>query len=235
MRRIIPVLDIRQGQVVQAAGGDRALYEPVQSVLTHSVDPIQVVDDLLRFAPFPVFYLADLDAIMGEPAQRRLIVELCRRRPDVEFWVDAGPPPDPEEIFPANLRPIVGTEFVRAWTTRDDRTILSLDFDREGLRGGTEIWMQPDSWPARVIVMCLHRVGSMEGPDFRLLNRIRRLRPDCRLAAAGGVRNSDDARQLLATGMDVLTASMPHQGRMSAEKIQQIEVHRIERRHHSDP
>lgn len=222
MRRIIPVLDIRQGKVVQAAGGERALYEPIQSALTCGVDPAQVVDDLLRFAPFPIFYLADLDAIMGKPAQCRLIVELCRLHPAIEFWVDAGPPPDPDGSFPDNLRPVIGTEFARSWPAQDDRAILSLDFDQEGLRGGTEIWAQPDTWPACVIVMCLHRVGSMEGPDFELLERIRTIRPDCRLAAAGGVRNADDVRQLLKTDMDVLAASMLHQGGISAEEVRQI-------------
>ena len=222
MRRIIPVLDIRQGQVVQAAGGDRALYEPVQSTLTRSVDPVQVVDDLLRFAPFPVFYLADLDAIMGETAQRHLIVELCRRHQDLEFWVDAGPLPEPDEALPANFRPVLGTEFARDWTSRNEHTILSLDFDQEGLRGGAGIWAEPDTWPARVIVMCLHRVGSMEGPDLALLGQIRKIRPDCELIAAGGIRNAEDARQLLAAGMDVLTASMLHQGCISAEEVRQI-------------
>jgi len=226
MCRIIPVLDIRQGQVVQAAGGDRALYEPIQSTLTRSVDPVQVIYDLLRFAPFPVFYLADLDAIMGKPAQCRLIVELCRQYPAVEFWVDAGPPPGPGETFPDNFRPVLGTEFACDWTHHDDRVILSLDFDREGLRGGTGIWAKPDSWPARVIVMCLHRVGSMEGPDFELLEQIRMIRPDCRLTAAGGVRNADDAQRLLDAGMDALVASVLHQGRISAEEIQQIQASR---------
>lgn len=222
MRRIIPVLDIRQGQVVQAAGGERALYEPIRSALTRSADPARVVDDLLRFAPFPVFYLADLDAIMGQPAQCRLIVELCHRHPAVEFWVDAGPPPDPDGILPDNLRPVIGTEFARSWPTRDDRAVLSLDFDQEGLRGGDEIWAQPDTWPACVIAMCLHRVGSMEGPDFELLERVRAIRPDCRLAAAGGVRNADDVQRLLEADMDILVASMLHQGRISAEEIRRI-------------
>ena len=222
MCHIIPVLDIRQGQVVQATGGDRALYEPIQSALTRSVDPVQVVDDLLRFAPFPVFYLADLDAIMGKPARCRLIVELCRRHPGVEFWVDAGPLPEPEETLPGNFRSVLGTEFACDWARHGDRVILSLDFDREGLRGGAGIWAQPDSWPARVIVMCLHRVGSLEGPDFELLEQIRMIRPDCRLTAAGGVRNADDAQRLLDSGMDALVASALHRGNISAEKILQI-------------
>ena len=220
---------------MQAAGGDRALYEPIQSALTRSVNPVQVIDDLLRFSPFPVFYLADLDAIMGKPTQRRLIVELCRQYPAVEFWVDAGPPPGPEETFPDNFRPVLGTEFVCDWPAHDDRAILSLDFDREGLRGGAGIWARPVSWPPRVIVMCLHRVGSMEGPDLELLDRIRKVRPDCRLAAAGGVRNADDAHRLLAAGMDVLAASMLHQGHISAQEIQRIETSHIEPPHCSGP
>ena len=219
MRRIIPVLDIREGQVVQAAGGDRARYPPIRSVLTDSVNPVQVVGDLLRLAPFPVVYLADLDAIMGKPVQARLIVELCRRYPALEFWVDAGPPPEPSETFPENLRRVVGTEFANEWPEKDNGTILSLDFDREGLRGGTGIWAKPESWPTRVIIMCLHRVGSMEGPDLELLERVRSIRPDCEFAAAGGIRNAGDLRHLLDANMDVLTASMLHRGLIPVEEV----------------
>lgn len=207
---------------MQAAGGDRALYEPIRSTLTRSVDPVQVIDGLLRLSPFPIFYLADLDAIMGETAQRHLIVELCRHHRDLEFWVDAGPPPKPDETLPTNLRPVLGTEYACDWTIQDNHTILSLDFDQEGLRGGAGIWAQPGTWPARVIVMCLHRVGSMEGPDLTLLSQIQKIRPDCELIAAGGARNAEDVRQLLEAGMSVLVASMLHQGHISAEEVRQI-------------
>ena len=60
---IIPVIDIRDGIVVHARGGERANYQPLKSLLTQSVKLEQVIDDLLAWYPFKQLYIADLDAI----------------------------------------------------------------------------------------------------------------------------------------------------------------------------
>ncbi len=68
---IIPVIDVMKGRVVQAKGGVRAAYQPLQSQLTQQTDTIAVVADLLAYAPFKTLYMADLDAIMGRPPRYR--------------------------------------------------------------------------------------------------------------------------------------------------------------------
>ena len=64
--RIIPVIDLMKGEVVQAIRGDRANYRPVQSVLTRDAQPLSVARALQDATGCDEFYIADLDAIMGD-------------------------------------------------------------------------------------------------------------------------------------------------------------------------
>src|SRR5215813_5118333 len=87
---IIPVLDVRGGVVVRARMGHRDQYRPLESPLSPSSDPVDVMRGLYSVYPFKTFYIADLDAIMGrgnnEAALRRLNAEF----PAAVFWVDNG-------------------------------------------------------------------------------------------------------------------------------------------------
>ena len=63
--RIIPVLDLKGGEVVRAEKGRRDLYRPIVTPLCDGSDPVAVAEGLRTLFPFPVFYIADLDAIEG--------------------------------------------------------------------------------------------------------------------------------------------------------------------------
>ena len=60
---LIPVIDLKGGQVVRAQFGRRDDYRPIQSPLSATSDPIDVARGLLSLYPFETFYIADLDAI----------------------------------------------------------------------------------------------------------------------------------------------------------------------------
>ena len=60
---LIPVIDLKGGQVVRAQFGRRDDYWPIQSPLSATSDPIDVARGLLSLYPFETFYIADLDAI----------------------------------------------------------------------------------------------------------------------------------------------------------------------------
>ena len=218
MPRLIPVLDLRRGRVVRAVRGERERYAPVRSVLVRGSEPRRVLAALLRLAPFDTVYLADLDAIQGGRPQRRLLAALCRAHPRAEFWIDSGPPP--ARPLPANARAVLGTEFLAADARLPPGAVLSLDFDAGGLRGADDAWLEPRRWPPRVIAMCLHRVGSGAGPDWALLDRLRR--GGARPAAAGGVRDARDARLLFRRRLDVLAASVLHRARPRAAELARL-------------
>ncbi|MDD2768140.1 MAG: HisA/HisF-related TIM barrel protein [Methylococcus sp.] len=219
--KIIPVLDLMQGTVVHAVKGHRETYRPVSSPLCPDADPYAVVEAFLRLHPFEIFYIADLDALMGGICQRKLIMEMQEAFPGVIFWVDQGLPDAADHT---SIVPVVGsesldtTERLRQTSSRD--WILSLDFFDGFLKGPADILECPESWPDRVIVMSLNRVGGFDGPDLESLERVRRIAPGKRLIAAGGVRDGGDLAALESRGVHaVLVASALHSGDLGLERF----------------
>src|SRR5438034_6555798 len=86
--RVIPVLDVMNGQVVRAVGGRRELYEPIRSRLTQSTDPGAVAAALLLAADVRELYVADLDALDGHRPRLNWVKELTGRGCTV--MVDVG-------------------------------------------------------------------------------------------------------------------------------------------------
>ena len=63
--QIMPVIDIRNGIAVRAVAGERSQYRPLESRLTVSTEPAEVLKALQREFGFTHCYVADLDAIEG--------------------------------------------------------------------------------------------------------------------------------------------------------------------------
>jgi phosphoribosylformimino-5-aminoimidazole carboxamide ribotide isomerase len=226
--RIIPVLDLKGGQVVRAEMGRRDRYRPIVTPLSASSDPVSVAAGLRTLHPFSAFYIADLDAIEGRAPNRETLIRL-REMPDApELWVDAGIA-DAEALAAAlaepSLRPVLGSE-----SQRDDALlrrfrghpglILSLDFFTDGFRGPPSILEEADSWPQSVIVMTLAKVGSAAGPDIERLSQIKAKAGNRSVIAAGGVRNEADIRALSSLGVDAaLVATSLHDGTLTSERL----------------
>jgi phosphoribosylformimino-5-aminoimidazole carboxamide ribotide isomerase len=160
---------------------------------------------------------------MGHGRQNRLVAALRKAFPGIVFWLDQGLPEAREAARDAII-PVIGSESLGAmeclWRKASHDWILSLDFFDGGLRGCSEILEKPDQWPARVIVMTLNRVGSFDGPDLGLLDRVRRLAPDRALIAAGGVRHGGDLEALESRGVHaVLVASALHSGALEVSLL----------------
>jgi phosphoribosylformimino-5-aminoimidazole carboxamide ribotide isomerase len=230
MFEIIPVIDLRQGEVVHARMGQRANYRPISSTLCQGSTPEAVVGGLLGLAAFPILYVADLDAIEGTGDNEGVLRNLRRRFPELGLWVDAGFR-DPGHCLEWLRRDIgdlvLGSETQADWeglrrlagSPQAHRIILSLDFAGDRFLGPAAD-PEPALWPARVIVMTLARVGSGEGPDLARLRQIMVKNPGRRLYAAGGVRDLDDLKGLNDAGAaGVLVASALHDGRIGPDAL----------------
>ena len=86
---IIPVIDLMHGQVVHARFGHRQHYQPIQSNLCHSSDPISIISALLELYPFERLYIADLDAIQGQSNHFQMIQAIKDTFPKLEIWLDS--------------------------------------------------------------------------------------------------------------------------------------------------
>src|SRR5262245_22295494 len=86
--RILPVIDVLGGQVVRGVAGRRSEYKPIVSALTSSTAPVDVARAFRDHFGFNDLYLADLDAIGGQPPALPLYDAL--KAEGFRLWVDAG-------------------------------------------------------------------------------------------------------------------------------------------------
>jgi phosphoribosylformimino-5-aminoimidazole carboxamide ribotide isomerase len=215
------------GEVVHAREGRREEYRPLRSKLCKGAEPQTVVAALLALHPFRTLYVADLDAIRRNGDHRQTLLGIRRRFPNIALWVDSGIAD--EEALAHWIRedlgtPVIGSEsianaqflLVAREQCRDAPPVLSLDFLGERFNGPASLLDDPGRyWPQRVLAMNLRRVGSSSGPDVGLIARLRALKPDCEVYAAGGMRSGDDLRAIVAAGAaGALIASAFHDGRL---------------------
>jgi phosphoribosylformimino-5-aminoimidazole carboxamide ribotide isomerase len=232
---IIPVIDLKNGQVVHAQRGERDSYRPVRSQLCRGSEPIDVVAGLLTVHPFATLYIADLDAIQ---ARRNSVVSIRQIRqsfPALRLWVDNGlaDPVACRDWLAQDLGDLVlGSEAQRdrailhALSDDDARRhlILSLDYKADRFLGPPDLLSAPSLWPDRIIVMTLSRVGSRGGPDLDLLRRWREDAPAKKIFAAGGVRGGEDLLALADCGTSgVLVATALHEQRIGRAEIAAVD------------
>jgi phosphoribosylformimino-5-aminoimidazole carboxamide ribotide isomerase len=226
---IVPVIDLKGGAVVRAVGGERASYRPIETPLSPTSDPVDVVAGLLRLFPFRTLYCADLDAIEGRGGSHGPLRRIKAAFPSLALWLDDGCAGAASAGGFLEENPgdhlIIGSESLRDGAVLDGlrahpRVLLSLDFRGDAFQGPPEVLGRPQLWPDRVIVMTLARVGSGDGPDRDRLSAVRALAGPRRVYAAGGVRNIGDLRVLAADGVaGALVASALHDRRLGADDL----------------
>jgi len=236
--RIIPVIDILNGVTVHAVKGKRTKYKPLKSVLCNSTDAIAVAS-AFRSLGFGDLYVADLDAITGKGenlATMRQVVEDM----GLKLMVDAGVcgQEQAKELLQCGVtRVIVGTETLPSLSHLSlllqslgtDKVVVSLDLkDGKVLSKSLAIASMGVVELARrleemgvleVIVLDLARVGSGEGVDAALLEKlVHELK--IKVDVGGGVRGIDDLLTLKRLGVQaVLLATALHQGKITIEDL----------------
>jgi phosphoribosylformimino-5-aminoimidazole carboxamide ribotide isomerase len=237
---VVPVIDLKGGTVVRARLGDRAAYRPIETPLSPTSDPLDVVAGLISVHPFRTLYVADLDAIEGKGDAGAVLVSISETFPELALWVDNGcselsaaqdflarfrrpPVPPPPSPPPTSL--VLGSESQRDCgllrALRDHpHVILSLDFRGDRFLGPDCLLSEPDLWPQRLIVMTLARVGSGAGPDLDRHAAIGERAGGRLIYLAGGLRDRRDLAAVKASGAaGILVASALHDGRISAADL----------------
>ncbi len=234
---LIPVIDLKGGEVVRAERGARHLYAPIRTPLSPTSHPVDVVAGFLALHDFRTIYIADIDAIEGAGDHSAAIGALETEFPSVSFWVDPGIVDLPQTLafFERHRGDLVlGSESLRDITTLTalsrqpalaTRSVLSLDFRDDTYQGPDGLNDEPVLWPQRLIVMTLARVGSNTGPDLdRLRSVAAKAGKQRAVYAAGGVRGPEDLAALAeARVQGVLIASALHDGRLDAEVIERFQ------------
>lgn len=241
MMQIIPVIDLKNGLVVHAKRGDRKNYQPIQSALTSSTSPANMVEALLELYPFACIYIADIDAIQGQFESHanhfELVEQLSQQFNKTQFWLDCGINQMNHRALHANhIRPVIGSESMDSLINYKavsyacaSRHVLSLDFDFTHQLGTNELFETARYWPDDTICMSLSYVGNEKGVDLARLNTAIALNKQrkipSRLYAAGGVRHLKDClllKSMRITG--VLIATALHNRTITFEDIQRIHL-----------
>jgi len=223
---IIPVIDVRQNQVVHAVKGQRQNYRPLQTCLCDSHSADDIVQAFIDTYPFKTIYIADLDAIQGTSNNEHLIEQLLNKFQSVSFWVDQGISSAIELKIQSRRQHVIGSETNISPETLNElftsslEIILSLDFQTKTFLGHQDLLEKTDLWPERIIIMSLSHVGSNNGPDYKLISDIQKIAGDRKIYVAGGVRHEDDLQTLNDMGIDgVLIATALHTQQIKADTL----------------
>ncbi len=223
--QLIPVIDLLDGYAVHAKLGKRDQYKPLNSILCHGSNPIDVIRALLCLHPFKRVYIADLNALMGRRNNWPLIQKLIKEFPTVDFWIDQGLT---HEICADSsfYTSVIGSESIDQnfvdgiQQYSHNQYILSMDFTELGFLGPETLLDNEYGWPERLIIMSLAFVGGVTGPDWSRLKQFLERCPDRQIYSAGGTRSYCDLLKLKEMGVSgVLLASALHSGSLNPTEL----------------
>jgi phosphoribosylformimino-5-aminoimidazole carboxamide ribotide isomerase len=228
--QIVPVIDLKGGVVVHARRGRRDEYAPLRTPLVEGCEPVAVARALGEACRTTRLYVADLDALAGQPVDEATLQALASVS---DPWVDAGAttPERAAALERAGVaRNVIGTESLERGAEVERRAsplvILSVD-----LRDGRLISPDPElaglepsaAAPLahmlnvqELLVIDLARVGSRSGPPLQAVAELAAALPETAIYAGGGVRDDADLRALESAGAaGALVATALHEGRIT--------------------
>jgi len=131
LARVIPVLDILDGMAVRAVGGRRCEYIPVESPIASSPDPLLLVKNMSKRFGFDLFYIADLDAIMGKGSNLGVIHEIVEKTA-CSYLLDGGYESMADVLPLPRTTPVIATETFEEWDSPGDlsQAVASIDIYR---------------------------------------------------------------------------------------------------------
>ncbi len=234
MTRVIPVLDLKGGRAVHAVAGSRDDYRPLRSSLRPGSDPIAFATAFRDDFGLTELYLADLDAINGEPPSLALYEQIAAL--GMNLWVDAGLRDAsliPSLASAGVARPIAALETLQGPDALESivaasspgSAVFSLDL-REGWPIIAEGAVWPITHPAEiaeeainrgagtVIVLDITRVGTNQGVNtLSLVFALSCVYPEASFITGGGVSSWADVASIGQAGaVGALVASALHNG-----------------------
>jgi HisA/HisF family protein len=236
--KVIPVIDILNGEVVHAVRGKRKEYKPLHSVLTGPVE-LASVAKAFRNLGFSELYVADLDAIIDCTENFQPLKGIVET--GVSLMVDAGITnlERAQKLLDIGVfKLVIGTETLRSKAFVAEAVkrfgcgsvVVSLDLRGEtvlvgeGFDGSTDAMELLREFAAmgvgHVIVLDLLRVGSSEGVNIAFLRKVLGL--GFEVYVGGGVRDVADLVALKKLGISgALVATALHTGKISISDLRQ--------------
>jgi phosphoribosylformimino-5-aminoimidazole carboxamide ribotide isomerase len=224
--------------VVHAVKGQRNNYQPLESILFKSTEPLEVAEGFEALG-FTDLYVADLDAIIDCSSHFQTL-ESISDETGLKVMVDAGVTsvPRAQKLLASGVsKLIIGTEtlqskkFVRQAVEifGSDRVVVSLDLkgDKVLVKLGFDGCLNPicllkdfkRMGVTQIIVLDLLRVGCNEGVNTDFLKKVI-AEVDVDVYVGGGVRDINDLAELRNIGISgALIATALHTGKISIDEV----------------
>lgn len=243
--QVIPVIDLKGGVVVHAVAGKRNQYRPINSSLCEDSTVPSVAKAFSDFG-FRTAYVADLEAIAGEPVDQQALLAIGQA--GLRFWLDVGVTTANEahriaQEYPG-CRIVIGLESL---TSNDamieiaskvpaERLVFSLDLHGGRMITSVETYQSQtpleiagrvvDAGIRQLIVLDLANVGTSTGnSNVDICRAITKRFPGIDVWTGGGVRNRSDILELRDAGCrGVLVATAIHQGQICQSDLSQLEI-----------
>lgn len=237
---ILPVIDLRFGQVVRGIAGRRDEYQPVESRYTDDSRPGSIAHVYVSMFGFQDCYVADLNAIVEGQMDVAALEAIAVQ--GLKVWLDAGIGSVRQwEACQKALRDwrpyrwIVGLESLESWGALEEllaqispeRLVFSLDMKAGELLSAGEDFavMSPEQVARRaaemgvksMILLDLAAVGEGKGSQTKsLMQALKKELPEVELLGGGGMSWPEDVETLSHCGASrILVASALHDGRIA--------------------
>lgn len=114
---IIPVIDILNSKAVHAVEGKRSEYKPLSSYMLDSVKPSRIIKTLYDEFGFLKYYIADLDSIMNNSPNLKILKSILKAFEQITLILDPGIENESDiETFSdlSNIKLILGLETINS-------------------------------------------------------------------------------------------------------------------------
>jgi phosphoribosylformimino-5-aminoimidazole carboxamide ribotide isomerase len=206
--RVIPAIDLMGGKCVRLIKGEK------KRVITYDKDPLEIAEEYMRTGA-KLIHIVDLDgAFSGEMKNLEIIKALAKR-----FPIQVGGGIRSEEKITELLGFGVKKVIVSTLLLKDKKLSTTLkrkykgqligSFDFKEGKLSYEGWTKQSTISFReaskgleeIVVTDTSRDGTFEGPNLELLQSLKD-QSDCRIIAAGGVRDIEDLIKLKGISVD---------------------------------
>ncbi|UCE09947.1 MAG: hypothetical protein JSW61_13395 [Candidatus Thorarchaeota archaeon] len=237
--KVIPVLDLMNGEVVHGVAGERDLYRPVVSGLVEGADPVDISMAFRETFGFTEIYIADLDAIRKQGSNLEHVQRIIEQT-NLDVILDYGllSMEGFDRLMKSGVKHVIlATEtmdslqaFGRAVDEYPGSVVGSLDL-KEGVvlsKNPIVREMMPVSVAVelentdlkRLIVLELSLVGTEKGPIHDALIDVCDA-TSMSIIAGGGVRDPHDLGELEKIGAgEVLVATALHRRSITPGDLQ---------------
>ncbi|MFZ2454851.1 MAG: HisA/HisF-related TIM barrel protein [Candidatus Altiarchaeia archaeon] len=228
--QIIPIIDIKDGKVIEAVEGRRNRYRELSSRICDSDDPF-VLSQAYGMLGFTEVYIADLDGILYSKPNYDILRKISEET-DNKVMADIGVWSMEDVLNLPRVKPVIATETFSSLNILElpKDFVISLD-TREGVfQSAMNISLDEfiriiaDSAKMKeVLIIDLARVGVAKGPNVELCMKVAEHLPSKTLMYGGGIRNITDVHMLYEAGISkVLVGSALHSGAILKDIYQGI-------------